>query len=360
MSLPIRILAGPRARARLCDEGLQPQQVRLIPGAAGGPKWLILKALDRFLFGSWLQDAHQPIDLVGASIGAWRFTAAAGGDPTACIDHFEAAYLGQRYSDQPDSDEISREVSRVFHAFVTDDLVDQVLNNSRFRLHILVNRCRGLTASERRGPLTAGLGFAAVANIISRRSLHLSFQRYVYHHADSSTDYLQKSPYRAKCHPLNKANFRPALEATGAIPLVMHGVRNIPGSPKGMYRDGGIIDYHLDLPFMKNREPGIVLYPHFFDRLVPGWFDKRLPYRRPKVDHLNDLVMISPSPALLADLPLGKISDRTDFKRFLGRDDDRIAYWRQVLAAGERMAAGLEELLEQNRIADLVEPFPIQ
>jgi len=44
--------------------------VTTIAGAAGGAKGLILGPLDRFLFGQWLPQNSQAVDLVGASIGA--------------------------------------------------------------------------------------------------------------------------------------------------------------------------------------------------------------------------------------------------------------------------------------------------
>ncbi|MFT4266152.1 MAG: phospholipase, partial [Xenophilus sp.] len=65
----LRIYAGPAARAHIAEHGLAPSHVKVIPGAAGGPKGLILGPLDRFLFGEWLPQSSQPIDLVGASIG---------------------------------------------------------------------------------------------------------------------------------------------------------------------------------------------------------------------------------------------------------------------------------------------------
>ena len=65
--------------AHIEGHGLKPEHVGVIPAAAGGPKGLILGPLDRFLFGAWLPQSTQPIDLVGASIGAWRMA-------TACLD----------------------------------------------------------------------------------------------------------------------------------------------------------------------------------------------------------------------------------------------------------------------------------
>ena len=72
----LQIHAGPRAAAVLRERGLRPQDVHLVPGAAGGPKGLVLNPLDRYVFGHWLVDAPQVVHLVGASIGAWRLACA--------------------------------------------------------------------------------------------------------------------------------------------------------------------------------------------------------------------------------------------------------------------------------------------
>ena len=72
----LHIHAGPLARVAIAKGGLQPSTVRTIAAAAGGPKGLILGALDRYIFGDWLSHSSQPVDLVGASIGAWRMATA--------------------------------------------------------------------------------------------------------------------------------------------------------------------------------------------------------------------------------------------------------------------------------------------
>ena len=50
----LSIQAGPDALALIRDEGLRPERVRIVPAASGGPKWLVLSALDRYLFGTFL------------------------------------------------------------------------------------------------------------------------------------------------------------------------------------------------------------------------------------------------------------------------------------------------------------------
>ena len=54
----------------IAQNGLQPVDIGVVPGAAGGPKGLILGPLDRFIFGDWLAASNHDVHLVGASIGA--------------------------------------------------------------------------------------------------------------------------------------------------------------------------------------------------------------------------------------------------------------------------------------------------
>ena len=89
----LRIYAGPAAREHIEANGLGPQDVRTIPGAAGGPKGLVLGPLDRFIFGSWLTQSSQPVHLVGASIGAWRLSTACLSDPQKAFERFEHDYV---------------------------------------------------------------------------------------------------------------------------------------------------------------------------------------------------------------------------------------------------------------------------
>ena len=69
----LTLRAGQRAIQHIRENGLQPADVHMIPGAAGGPKALGIQGLDLALFGEWLPRAPQPRSLIGASIGSWRF-----------------------------------------------------------------------------------------------------------------------------------------------------------------------------------------------------------------------------------------------------------------------------------------------
>src|SRR5213082_1347031 len=97
----LRIHAGPEARRHIEQHGLRARDVGVVPGAAGGPKGLILGPLDRFIFGDWLARSQQRVDLVGASIGAWRMATACLKDPIAAFSRLERDYIAQDYELEP-------------------------------------------------------------------------------------------------------------------------------------------------------------------------------------------------------------------------------------------------------------------
>jgi hypothetical protein len=121
-------------------------------------------------------------------------------------------------------------------------------------------------------------------------------------------------------------------------------VREIPGAPSGMFWDGGLIDYHLALPYSRvagDAGGGLVLYPHFTDQIVPGWLDKPLPWRRAHLgrnrDWLDNVVLVSPSRTFLRTLSRSKLPDRKDFYYYGTNHAFRILNWKIAIAEGERL-----------------------
>jgi hypothetical protein len=101
--------------------------------------------------------------------------------------------------------------------------------------------------------------------------------------------------------------------------------------------------------------PGLVLYPHFFDRIVPGWFDKALPWRRARGALLARTVFVAPSPEFVRTLPGGKVPDRDDFVSMPTAERQRR--WKQAIVACRQRGEELEELMEGSRLADAAQPF---
>ena len=140
------IYAGPCALRTLAQDGLQAAQIRTIPGAAGGPKGLIRGPLDRYLFGEWLPQSTQPLDLVGASIGAWRMATACFDDPVTALQRLERDYIGQHFAPpagltRPTAAAVSEVFGRNLRAFY-GLWMQEVLHHPRYRLHVVTGGVR--------------------------------------------------------------------------------------------------------------------------------------------------------------------------------------------------------------------------
>jgi len=366
------IRAGPRAIEHIRAHGLRPRDVGVIPGAAGGPKALGIIGLDQALFADWLRrdDATAPrvCHLIGASIGAWRFASAARNDPAAALREFGAAYTRQRYPRRPGKRLISQSASAMMQELFGGREAE-VLGNPHYRLSVLAVRGRGMLARESRAGTPAGFAAAAFANALGRRHLRHFVSRTVFHDSRESAAFLAgfaetegtPSPagsfdaFDTTLVPLSPANLDRVLVASASIPLVLEGVSDIPGAPAGTYWDGGIIDYHLHFPY--HRAEGLVLYPHFIDRIIPGWLDKTLPWREARGAWLDNVVLVAPSPEYLRQLPYGKLPDRKDFRRFESDDATREAYWTKAMAESERLGDEFLRLAEGEAIVERLQPL---
>lgn len=351
----LTFFAGDKALAIVKEEGLQPERVRIIAGAAGGPKWLVLNHLDRAIFSQWLQSRVSPLFLIGSSIGAWRFAAVATEQPIDAIENFQTAYIHQSYQSKPTPKQVSHTSAAVLDAYLNDKGILEALNNPYIRLNIMAVRSKMLVSSDKKTLLALGLAAAFTANFISRNLLKYFFERALFYDPRHPLPFYDMGQFPINKTPLNEANIKHALMASGSIPLVMSGIKNIPGAAQGMYRDGGILDYHMELPFPRDDE--IVLFPHYMDRIIPGWMDKKLAWRKPSRRNMDNVVLVSPSRKFVEQLPYKKIPDRNDFYLFKGRQRDRISYWNMVVDQSQLLGEEFLDVVETRKIQKLVKPI---
>ena len=338
----LRIYAGPKALAHIRANGLKPEHIDVIPGAAGGPKGLILGPLDRFLFGEWLPQSNQPIDLVGASIGAWRMSTACLNTPVESLLRLEHDYIHQHYDvpagqKRPTAQQVSEEFGRSLQAFY-GGRITELLHHPRYRLHVVTSR--GKHILQREHPLLTPLGYAGayLTNMVQRRWMGAWLDRVVF----SSVNALPFNPndFATQHVALTEHNFMQALQASCAIPFVLQAVHDITGAPKGAYWDGGITDYHLHLNYK-----GLVLYPHFQQAVVPGWLDKSLKWRHKATAFLDNTIVLAPNPEWVKTLPNGKLPDRTDFFTYGSDLSARVKVWSTAVAQSQQLVDEFHEWL---------------
>jgi len=349
----LRFLAGPGAARMISRDGFSAGQIGSIAGASGGAKWLVLSQVDRAIIERILPALQAPVHLIGSSIGTWRFACYAQADPLAAIGRFEEAYLEQSYSADPGIQEISDMSRKIIEFVLGESGAREIVNHPTLRTHVMTVRARLLAASERPSVLGAGLLLAAAANIISRRSLGIFFVRSLFYDPRDLPPFFDVGGFPLERTEISAGNLADSIRASGAIPMVLHGVRGIEGAPPGIYRDGGIIDYHLDLP--TSQAERLTLFPHFFDYLKPGWFDKKLSWRRHNAANIDRTLVICPSTEFVARLPNGKVPDRTDFQTMT--PEVRRKVWRSVVSACEELAEDLHSVLDKDELPARLEPL---
>ena len=351
---PLNIFAGNGALNTIKRHGFHPDLFSYFLGASGGPKWFVLAGLDRVIFPEWFANVNHNINVVGSSAGAFRAICAVQDNPYAAINRLAESYSTTTYSDKPTASEITRKAEMLIKYVVDSDGIEQVLSNDRFKAHIFVAKCHGTTQHEGKFSQLSGLAVSAAANAISRKNLRRFYTRCIFSSPHSSLSIYDPYNLPTDYYSLNNKNIHNALLASGSIPIVLEGITNIDGAPNGMYRDGGIIDYHFDLEF--EPKEGLVLYPHFYSKPIPGWFDKGLKKRTVHKASYDNVVMLVPSESFVANLPYGKIPDRKDFEQLDATT--RINYWQTVLRETDRLGEYFMKIAADGSIVDQIKPLP--
>lgn len=359
MSL-LTIQAGSKAFAHIQEQGLAPSHINTIFGASGAAKWLAIYGLDRAIFSHWLNPQQlapeQTIKLFGTSVGAFKLAAACHDQSADALDHLSHAYIHQSYPQGVGADEIAQEFKEVQDAVMGGDKIEQILSHPYLRFSCGAVRCHGGLASKNIKRQAASCAKASLKNLQGRHALSKQLDRIVFHDPRETFSISSRDGYHTESVALHADNFKPALTASGSIPVYMHGVEDINGAGRGMYRDGGLLDYH-PVPGNFWDDEGLVLYPHFYQDCKVGWFDKYLPWRKADVSLLEQAIMIGPSEKFWAMTELGRVPDRKDFITYQKNDAERIRLWQQVADLSLKLG---EEFLDMSERGDWQQVQPLR
>lgn len=323
---------------------MRADSVRLVVGPASGPKWLALAGLDRALLDAGLvgppPTGGSRLE-VGASAGAWRMLAFAARDPAATHERLARAYIHRRFPKGARPAVISAAYREMLSEVFPEPDVHAICSRPGLTTGVHIARLRGALPWRLRLLQLAALGAAAILHRISSRATDLLAERLL---ALTRPERVG-SGFDGPLVALTRENLLPAALASGTVPVYMEPVRGLPGAPDGDYVDGGLSDYHLRRSFLSPGE-GIVLFPHFQERIDAVWLDGRGPARPPREETVADVLQIFPSPAFVATLPGGRLPDRDDFFRHADAPEERIRRWTETLerssALGEAFARDLE------------------
>jgi hypothetical protein len=355
----ICIKAGKRAYEIIQDGGFHLDRVTTYFAPATGPRWLVASGFDLTLLTKGLLGCVRATHLVGSSAGAMRFAAWLQPEPEKSYRALMESYITTTYTRDDTPATVQASLLGIVNSYIEDDALPFALASKKYRLAIITVRARNLVASELKWLQQLGLGIGFLFNAIKRSYIHYFAERVVFYNGPKPPHFCLRPGFRGRYIPLNQVNFKYALVASGAIPLVVAGVRNIYGAPFGIYRDGGLIDYHLTHNYAATNDD-IVLFFNHQERIIPGWLDKKLSYRFPQADDLDNVLMIHPSHGFVAQLPRGKIPDRDDFAIHIDDPSTRIKNWWNVVERAQPLGEEFLELIESKKIKNVVEKIEIQ
>jgi hypothetical protein len=362
VSKALAVYAGHTALAQIQEQGISQEQIQMMIGASGGPKWFVLAGLDRYFCGDFFKDRTAPIYTLGSSAGAWRFACYAQQDPLAAINRLIHGYSHMSYPEKATIKQVSEQSEQLLTHILGSAKGTDIIQNPIFKSNIVVAKSLGLTRFEHKSLQLPGLLASAIGNRVKRQHLGKFYQRMVFSADVNNIPFDYNDGINTSVVAFEQKNYQLALQATGAIPLIINGVKDIPSAGAGMYRDGGIVDYHFDQQFLPaaqmpslaaQPQSGLVLYPHFYNEFKPGWFDKYIKGRVAAKQHFDNVVVLAPTAEFVARLTFGKIPDRKDFTQL--SEAARIKYWQTVVSESERLADEFNELVHSSNPAQHIQ-----
>ncbi len=357
----LRIRAGATALQHIRENGLSPEHISAVFGASGAAKWLGIYGLDCAIFGDWLSQSQQPVDLFGTSIGAFKLAAAARNDPREAMTVLAHAYTQQQYDKNMTTDElgarIALETNRILDTFLPAEGINEILSNSRYHFHCGSVRCKGWLASQNVSKQKVAMARGLLLSAFGRGFYHAMVERVIFSKGTSVLTYSGRDGINTQIIKLTPDNFRDAILSSGSIPVVMPSVENITGAPDGVYRDGGLLDYHPVPSNVTTVNNGLALYPHFYSQLKEGWFDKYWSWRTVRAEQLDRTILLSPSESFVQSLPDQRIPDRKDFYRFRDNDSKRVENWNTAIERSLELGEEFLQLCRSGNVADRAEPI---
>lgn len=347
--------AGPRILDRVRQEGLRPERIKVFAGPAGGPKWFVSVGFDKALMHSrMLEKTGARVLLAGSSAGAWRCLAMACADPLDAYEKLRLAYSRNVFTSADTPATVAAALKSNVDAFLGDEDVAHILNHPVYDVAVHTVRGKGPAGSENKRIQGSALLMAMLANAVSEGGMRLFFERVVFFSSPGEPEFV--SSFRGTAVRLNARNLRMAALATGSLPYIISGVRDIPGAPSGVYRDGGLIDYQLNQDYHPP-EDGLTLFFHYQEKIIPGWFDKKLSWKTPPKGSLDRVLHVYPGPDFIALLPGKRLPDRNDFITFVDDPSERIRRWDEASRLSGILGEEFLDAVESGRISRMVQPM---
>jgi hypothetical protein len=357
----LTIRAGPRALQKIRAHGLDPALVEIIPGAAGGPKGLGIAGLDRAIFGEWLPSKPRVRHLIGGLDRGLALRGRVPARPGEGASRIRSASTRKPpIRPGPAAASCRSPHARCSRRF-SRDAKDEVLASPWHRLHILTVRGRWPLTRDSSLHTSLGFGSRRSPTAIGRRHLARFIDRTVFLDARDRPPFMTVgdlsatgagAPAALQCVSTPTASRSTArtwgrAPRSASIPMILEGVANIAARARG--RLLGRRHHRLPPAPAYHHAEGIVLYPHFTDRIIPAGSTRACRGGARAASGWTTWWWWRRRTSTSRSCRTRKLPDRKDFARYAGNDAGRMVAWRKAIAESERLAEAFMEFTRTAR-----------
>ncbi|KNC99759.1 uncharacterized protein SPPG_09257 [Spizellomyces punctatus DAOM BR117] len=231
--------------------------------------------------------------LVGSSTGAMRFMALIGSLVSTernLTEELMKHYCWMQYN-AGDTPQILRPMmDQLYRLVAPPDLMSDILTHPQFRLAIIVSNIRDSYQQLPDWALRAVLGCYAVGNLVNERALTGLCERIVFYSGDEVPKFLANGfggENNTRFVKLVKENVYEVLHGTTCIPFVQERCESIPGAGEGLYLDGALTDYMLNVQFTDPSHRALLLSDQPTSNVYPTALDAMFRWRTVPISYLE-------------------------------------------------------------------------
>lgn len=322
------------------SRNLRTKAFRVVAAPATGPRYFATIGFDvqfvqGFIDAEKTNKTPRSVWLLGGSSAALRFTAIITSillkRPQTirdAVDHFtEMTY---HRGDLPET--LAPMMAEMINICAPLSLLSGIVNHPKIHLSIMVAHFHPRFIEYPDWKLKLVFAECFLANIVSPSHLNRFFTRTCFYSGTVRPPFFGPDDL-VRFVPLTSDNIKQVLKATTCIPFISERVTAIPGCSRGLFFDGALCDFHVNLRVDNERFQMLYLAGEPLSTPIKQtFFDVILPWRKAPSCYFDNCSVIAPSAYFVSQVPghrLPCVSDWFD-KTYMSHPERRKESWGAV------------------------------
>ena len=284
--------------------------------------------------------------LCGASFAALRFVALLAtissreSKRSTCsnrlnyTDELIREFADMRYREGDTAETLKPMMERIFQLITPTRLLSKMLNHPSVHLVIFVAALKPHHRHYSDTRLKGLLVYLAARRAVQEAGLHSVVEQLCFYTGPNPPDFLhchtsKRLNRRIRFVRLTQDNIHQVLHATTCIPFVQERCEYIEGVGHGLFMDGAIASFMLNVELAEIEKPAILLGDLPNGKVYPTAFDYYFPWRKPPVSYFRNCSVVCPTPQFVEALPDKNAPTVRDWfkKEYIDRPELRIQKW---------------------------------